>query len=116
MSQSENTGGATDGQSESRPVPAETPDPSAAPRLAAKATRKRAAGTATKKTQAAAKPRKTSSPKKASSAAVSVSDEDIRLRAYFIAEKRARQGGTGDSSTDWLEARRQLLAEAAGRA
>jgi DUF2934 family protein len=40
------------------------------------------------------------------------SDEQIRLRAYFIAEKRAQQLLPGDTHSDWLEARRQLLEEA----
>lgn len=42
---------------------------------------------------------------------VEVSDEAIRVRAYHIAEERARRGLTGDKNSDWLEARRQLLAE-----
>ena len=39
------------------------------------------------------------------------SDEEIRLRAYFIAERRARLALAGDSNTDWLDAKRQLLSE-----
>jgi DUF2934 family protein len=39
-------------------------------------------------------------------------DEQIRLRAYFIAERRARHSITGDHHSDWLEARRQLFEEA----
>lgn len=42
-------------------------------------------------------------------------DEAIRIRAYFIAERRMRLAIPGDPSLDWLEARRQLLNEAAGR-
>ncbi|MBA3962297.1 MAG: DUF2934 domain-containing protein [Chthoniobacterales bacterium] len=57
------------------------------------------------------KPRKVAARKKAAPSARAVSDNDIRLRAYFIAEKRA-----GDTASDWLEARRQLLAESAARA
>jgi hypothetical protein len=38
-------------------------------------------------------------------------DEEIRLRAYFIAERRHRLDLTGDASSDWLEAKRQLLSE-----
>ena len=41
-----------------------------------------------------------------------ISDESIRMRAYFIAERRIKSGVAGDSSHDWLEARRQLQAEA----
>ncbi|MDQ6622918.1 MAG: DUF2934 domain-containing protein [Verrucomicrobiota bacterium] len=39
------------------------------------------------------------------------SDEEIRLRAYFIAEHRARRSQHGDPSHDWIEARKELLAE-----
>ncbi len=41
-----------------------------------------------------------------------ISDEAIRLRAYFIAEERTRRGLPGDEDSDWLEARRQLMTEA----
>jgi hypothetical protein len=40
-----------------------------------------------------------------------VTDEAIRVRAYFIAEQRERVGIPGDANSDWIEARRQLLAE-----
>jgi hypothetical protein len=43
-------------------------------------------------------------------------DDDIRIRAYFIAQHRTREGIPGSSADDWLEARRQLQAEANGRA
>jgi hypothetical protein len=39
------------------------------------------------------------------------SDEQIRLRAYFISERRRRFALPGDAESDWLEARRQLLSE-----
>ncbi|MGI9115868.1 MAG: hypothetical protein DLM52_02450 [Chthoniobacterales bacterium] len=48
-------------------------------------------------------------------APVEISDEAIRLRAYFIAEERLRRSAPGDSESDWLEARRQLLAEQTSR-
>jgi hypothetical protein len=54
--------------------------------------------------------------KKPAPAQVAVSDDEIRLRAYFIGERRTREQIAGDSSSDWLEARRQLMEEAAGRA
>ncbi len=44
---------------------------------------------------------------------VSISDEDIALRAYFIAERRHKMGWPGDSTSDWVEAERQLRTEAA---
>ena len=40
------------------------------------------------------------------------SDEEIRLRAYFISERRRRFALPGDADSDWLEASRQLLSEA----
>jgi hypothetical protein len=40
------------------------------------------------------------------------SDDEIRLRAYFIAESRSRLARPGDAAADWLEAKRQLCAEA----
>jgi hypothetical protein len=43
------------------------------------------------------------------------SDAEIRLRAYFIAERRVQLAQQGDPAKDWLEAKRQLLEEAAGR-
>ncbi len=43
------------------------------------------------------------------------SDEQIRTRAYFIAERRLHLSLAGDSDHDWIEARRQLIEEA-GRA
>ena len=42
----------------------------------------------------------------------SYSDEAIALRAYFIAERRQAAGLPGDSHQDWIEAERQLAAEA----
>lgn len=38
-------------------------------------------------------------------------DEAIRLRAYFISERRRRLALPGDAESDWLEAKRQLLSE-----
>lgn len=43
---------------------------------------------------------------------VGISDEDIRIRAYFISEQRKQSGVPGDSAHDWLDARRQLQEEA----
>jgi hypothetical protein len=64
-----------------------------------------------KKTVPAIKP---DVPKKASSSASihEPSDEEIRIRAYFIAERRIQLSLQGDSDHDWIEARRQLVEEA----
>jgi hypothetical protein len=43
------------------------------------------------------------------------SDEAIRLRAYFISERRRRFALPGDAESDWLEAKRQLVSEAGRR-
>ena len=43
------------------------------------------------------------------------SDEAVRLRAYFISERRRRFALPGDAESDWLEAKRQLLSEAGHR-
>lgn len=56
---------------------------------------------------AAAKPKKTIAPEPA------ISLDDISLRAYFISERRQAMGWPGDSTSDWIEAERQLKAEAA---
>jgi len=40
------------------------------------------------------------------------SEEAVRLQAYFISERRRRFALPGDAESDWLEAKRQLLAEA----
>jgi hypothetical protein len=39
-------------------------------------------------------------------------DDAIRLRAYFISERRRRFALPGDADSYWLEAKRQLLFEA----
>lgn len=80
---------------------------------AAKSSRKRAAGS-TRKTAPSGKRRQPAARKAPAESAIS--DEEIRLRAYFIAEHRMQSGFPGDSESDWLEARRQLLEAAAGRA
>jgi hypothetical protein len=40
-----------------------------------------------------------------------LSEETIRLRAYYISERRRRFALPGDAESDWLEAKRQLVAE-----
>jgi hypothetical protein len=47
--------------------------------------------------------------------APSISREEIQLRAYFISERRQTMGWPGNSSTDWIEAESQLVAEAKRR-
>jgi len=82
--------------------------------------KKKARGTAApgkKKKPAAAKKPSTkqpsaSSPKPVASRPVEPTDDEIRLRAYFLAERRHKLSLPGDSAHDWIEARRQLIEEA----
>jgi hypothetical protein len=71
-------------------------------------------------TPAPAKKKKSEPPKKssvkqstsaASKSATEPTDEQIRLRAYFLAELRHKLSLPGDSNHDWIEARRQLIEE-----
>jgi hypothetical protein len=69
----------------------------------------------TKKVRTTAAKKRTVARKTKSAAPVQPSDEEIRLRAYFISERRRRFDLPGDASADWLEAKRQLLSEAGRR-
>lgn len=76
-----------------------------------------AAAPAKKKKPAAAKKPSTKQPatadaEPAASRPVEPTDDEIRLRAYFLAERRHRLSLPGDSNHDWIEARRQLIEEA----
>jgi Protein of unknown function (DUF2934) len=46
---------------------------------------------------------------------VTVTSEQIRHRAYLIAEHRKRLGVSGDETGDWAQAERELRAEATGK-
>lgn len=41
-------------------------------------------------------------------------DEEIRIRAYFIAERRTQMSLGGDPNNDWIQAREELIAEFGG--
>jgi hypothetical protein len=64
--------------------------------------------------------KKASARRSRSSAPVSTSEnhiqdptiEQIQLRAYFIGERRASLGIAGDSTSDWVQAERELKEEA----
>jgi len=59
---------------------------------------------------------KTTIPKESKpTTSLALSDHEIRMRAYFIAERRHRLSLPGDSNSDWLEAKRQLLSEVGPR-
>jgi hypothetical protein len=84
-------------------------------------TARRRTSTTTKKSKAARKTpspgesAKTSARPKESSGIPPLTNEEIQLRAYFISERRHRLGLAGDSNSDWLEAKRQLLSEVGPR-
>jgi hypothetical protein len=86
----------------------------AAPKAKAKTTapgsKKKKAAPKKEKAPSSAKP--AASKKAASSKTAGPSDEQIRIRAYFIAERRHRLAIAGDSAHDWIEAKRQLIEEA----
>jgi Protein of unknown function (DUF2934) len=76
-----------------------------------------AAAAAKKKKPAAAKKSPVKQPaatstKPAVSRPAEPTDDEIRIRAYFIAERRHQLSLPGDSNHDWIEARRQLIEEA----
>src|SRR2546423_5336837 len=72
---------------------------------------KRSAAPVTEKTTPS-KPRRKQAGTETARMEAAISDDEIRLRAYFISEWRMQNGIVGDSGNDWIEARRQLLAEA----
>ena len=95
-------------------APAPTPNGIAEPKPKAKAA-------ASKPKKKSAAPKKKSAPRapSADSGKTSTSpqitepsDDEIRLRAYFLAERRIQLSLPGDSNHDWIEARRQLIEEA----
>jgi hypothetical protein len=43
------------------------------------------------------------------------SDDDIRIRAYFLAERRVQLSLAGDPAQDWIDARQQLIDESGER-
>jgi hypothetical protein len=74
------------------------------------AKKKKPAGAPTKKT--ARKEPGSTPPKPAAQGRTEPTDEESRLRAYFLAERRHKLSLPGDSNHDWIEARRQLIEEA----
>jgi hypothetical protein len=96
--------------------PADTASPSANGKMNAPDPKKKAATSGKKKKPAAAKKSSTRKPatsatKKAASRPVEPTDDEIRIRAYFLAERRHQLSLPGDSAHDWIEARRQLIEE-----
>ena len=74
-----------------------------------KTTTKKTTGAASAKKPPAKKP---AAPKKK---VASCTQDEIALRAYFIAEKRQSLGLPGDAHTDWIKAERELAAESSAK-
>lgn len=72
-------------------------------------TTRKTAGVAAKKS-AALRAAKISMPA-AAATMTELSDDAVRLRAYFISERRRRFALPGNAESDWVEAKRQLLSE-----
>ena len=90
---------------EAAAAPAKKPARSAkTPAVKKSSAKKKSASGAAKKTKAKRPPQQ--------SEAAEPSEADIRLRAYFIAERRVQLALQGDPARDWIEARQQLIAEA----
>jgi hypothetical protein len=85
----------------------------AAPKAKAKATSpgSKMKKAAPKKEKAPSSVKPAASKKSAPANTAGPSDEQIRIRAYFIAERRHRLAIAGDSAHDWIEAKRQLIEE-----
>ncbi|MEY2510014.1 MAG: hypothetical protein QOE26_777 [Verrucomicrobiota bacterium] len=93
--------------------PAEDADaPSANGKMSAPEPKKKTATRAKKKKPSAARKPVTSARKLAASRSAEPTDDEIRIRAYFLAERRHQLSLPGDSAHDWIEARRQLIEEA----
>jgi hypothetical protein len=76
-------------------------------------TTRKSAGPAPKKSDTARKPKVSMPP--GAGPVTEPSDDQIRMRAYFISERRRRFALPGDADSDWLEAKRQLLFETSPR-
>lgn len=84
-------------------------------RVAAPRKKSRSAADKPKAKKPAAKKTGIPASKKASSSSPALrepTDDEIRIRAYFLAERRMQLSLPGDSAHDWIEARRQLIEEA----
>jgi hypothetical protein len=88
---------------------ADAPKPKKKSRPAAAAPKKKKPASAKKP---ADKPLEEAAKKSSTTGPIEPTDEEIRIRAYFLAERRHRLSLPGDSAHDWIEARRQLIEEA----
>lgn len=90
----------------------ELTDGSTPPATVTKPRRARATKAAAAKPAAPKKPRVPRARKLPAAIAPFFTADDIALRAYFLGEQRQRGGLPGTPEGDWLEAERQLKAEA----
>ncbi|MGI8889188.1 MAG: DUF2934 domain-containing protein [Chthoniobacterales bacterium] len=88
----------------------------AAPKAAAQTKAGAKSRPAARKTATGRKPKPTALSPSSDPGTIEISDEQIRTRAYFIAEWRMQNGVPGDTNHDWIEARRQLHDEALKKA
>ncbi len=98
------------GKKTETPKPAVTPAPATKPAAAKSPVAKKPAAKKTAAKSPAAKAKKIAI-KKEIAEKVTFTQDDLALRAYFIAEKRQKAGLPGDPHHDWIEAERQLIAE-----
>lgn len=81
--------------------------PKAVKKPAAKAVKAVAAKAPAKPAKAAKKP----AAKNRAKAPSPITQEEVALRAYFIAERRQAEGRWADPSQDWLQAEQEIAAE-----
>ena len=90
-------------------------DAAASGKVSKPKTRARSTSTKTRKSSSAKKPAREKIEAEAATPIASITfnptDEQISMRAYFISERRRRLDLPGDINSDWLEAKRQLVAE-----
>jgi hypothetical protein len=108
----------TNAVAQDEPLTSATAPADVAPEAKKPAAKKTAAK---KATPAKAAAKKTSAKKSTRKAAAKTSarakrgahptDEEIRIRAYFIAERRMQMRLDGDPGNDWIQAREELIAE-----
>jgi len=109
-SKTDQTNGST--SSAEAPVSSQNTDVTSAPKKRSKAAKTSPTKAASKKTGAKTRAKKsTATSPRRERKAYEPSDADIRLRAYFIAERRVQLALKGDPSLDWIEARQQLVEE-----
>jgi hypothetical protein len=101
-------------QDAAEPTPATSSTTVAGPAAKKRAAASRKSG-AKKKSGDTAPKKRAGKPRAKAAPPAEPSDAEIRLRAYFIAERRLQHALQGDPAKDWLEAKQQLMDEARQR-